>query len=214
MGLINTDGLTLIGPGSEWLWIALQFVALSVTGLAIFRQVRAQAWSNSLVMGVRLADEWRDELLRTKLRALMDVARSGSRMTPAIEKVGEWFDATGAGVFRGYIPARMGWEQWGDAAQTFWAAFGPARAEGRRSDPTLWKGWERWIDDIVARDRKAGRSLDVSPSVLARQLPETIAFYIEMLRAEEEAKLGVIPEWPPAEPAEPVVTADVVQASA
>ena len=214
MGLINTDGLTLIGPGSEWLWIALQFVALSVTGLAIFRQVRAQAWSNSLVIGVRLADEWRHDLLRTKLRALMDVARSGSRMTPAIEKIGEWFDAAGVGIFSGYIPARMGWEQWGDAAQIYWATFGPARAAGRRSDPTLWKGWERWIDDIVARDRKAGRSLDVSPSTLARRLPETIAFHIEMLRAEEEAKLGVIPEWPPAGSAEPVVTADVVQAPA
>lgn len=34
MRVINTDGMALIGPGSEWLWTALQFVALAVTGLA------------------------------------------------------------------------------------------------------------------------------------------------------------------------------------
>lgn len=40
--LINTDGLTLIGPGSEWFWTALQFTALALTFLALYRQLRAQ----------------------------------------------------------------------------------------------------------------------------------------------------------------------------
>jgi len=40
--LINTDGLALIGPGSEWFWTALQFTALAVTFYAIYRQLQAQ----------------------------------------------------------------------------------------------------------------------------------------------------------------------------
>jgi len=40
--LINTEGMALIGPGSEWLWTALQFAALATTFLAIYRQLQAQ----------------------------------------------------------------------------------------------------------------------------------------------------------------------------
>ena len=42
MDLINTDGLAIFGPGSEWFWTMLQFTALSVTFVAIYRQLRVQ----------------------------------------------------------------------------------------------------------------------------------------------------------------------------
>jgi hypothetical protein len=42
MTLINTEGMAFIGPGSEWFWIALQFIALSITFIAIYRQLRTQ----------------------------------------------------------------------------------------------------------------------------------------------------------------------------
>ena len=41
--IINTDGLVLFGPGSEWLWFMLQFLALVTTFYAIYRQLRLQA---------------------------------------------------------------------------------------------------------------------------------------------------------------------------
>jgi hypothetical protein len=40
--LINTDGMAFIGPGSEWLWTAFQFIALALTFAALYRQLRAQ----------------------------------------------------------------------------------------------------------------------------------------------------------------------------
>jgi hypothetical protein len=40
--IINTDGLAFIGPGSEWFWAALQFTALAITFVAIYRQLRVQ----------------------------------------------------------------------------------------------------------------------------------------------------------------------------
>jgi hypothetical protein len=39
---IETDGIAFVGPGSEWFWIALQFVALATTFYAIYRQMQVQ----------------------------------------------------------------------------------------------------------------------------------------------------------------------------
>jgi hypothetical protein len=39
---IETDGIAFVGPGSEWFWIALQFVALATTFYAIYRQMQTQ----------------------------------------------------------------------------------------------------------------------------------------------------------------------------
>lgn len=203
MRVINTDGLALIGPGSEWLWTALQFFALSITGLAVFRQLRAQTSANSLAMGIRLADEFRVELLRFKLASVMDVSGNSRTMTPAIEKVGGFFDGTAGAIENGYVPARMAWQEWGEAGQTYWALFRPVLEERRKTEPLLWKQWEGWIAHLDDRDRKAGTVRDLSPSYLARWIDEAIAYYIGSLRLEEEAKRGVIPTWPvPERPSE------------
>lgn len=38
----TAEALTFIGPGSEWFWVALQFVALAITFFAIYRQLQGQ----------------------------------------------------------------------------------------------------------------------------------------------------------------------------
>ena len=40
--LINTNGLAIFGPGSEWFWSMAQFVVVVVTLVGIYRQLRAQ----------------------------------------------------------------------------------------------------------------------------------------------------------------------------
>jgi hypothetical protein len=42
MTIINMDGLALFGPGSEWFWTMLQYIALTITFFAIYRQLRTQ----------------------------------------------------------------------------------------------------------------------------------------------------------------------------
>ena len=39
MQLINTDGMALIGPGSEWFWTALTGLILAITFFANYRQL-------------------------------------------------------------------------------------------------------------------------------------------------------------------------------
>jgi hypothetical protein len=46
--LINTDGMSFIGPGSEWFWTALTGLVLALTFLAIYRQLRLQARTGAI----------------------------------------------------------------------------------------------------------------------------------------------------------------------
>jgi hypothetical protein len=102
--LINFEGLAIFGPGSEWLWTMAQFAALSITGVAIFRQLRAQAWGNQRELFQQFANDFNDErMIRTKLAALIDVSGGVRSMTPAIEVVGQFFDNVGNARLNGHV---------------------------------------------------------------------------------------------------------------
>ena len=58
MPLINTNGLVLAGPGSEWFWSAAQFVAVVVSLIAIYRQIRAQGAANFMQRVETLNEVW------------------------------------------------------------------------------------------------------------------------------------------------------------
>ena len=69
MSVINTDGMSFLGPGSEWFWTAVSAVALLVTLWAIYRQVHIQtalketqqlnevnaAWTSERLIRIRLS---------------------------------------------------------------------------------------------------------------------------------------------------------------
>jgi hypothetical protein len=42
VSLVDTDGIVILGPGSEWFWMALTGLVLAGTGVAIYRQLRVQ----------------------------------------------------------------------------------------------------------------------------------------------------------------------------
>jgi hypothetical protein len=197
MNMVNLDGAAIFGPGSEWLWTMAQFVALTVTGVAIFRQLRAQAWANQLKLFQQFGSDFNDErMIRTKLTALIDVSRGAHHLTPAMEVVGQFFDNVANGRFNGHMHPRYAWEEFGLVGQWYWAAFGPILPDLRRADPDLWTAWERWLVEVRQRDSKAGKVLDFSPERAVAWVPETIDYYIGRLRIEEEMKSGVIPVWP------------------
>lgn len=54
MKLVNLDGLALVGPGSEWFWSMLQFVVVTVTLYAIYRQIRLQSASAAIEQAAAL----------------------------------------------------------------------------------------------------------------------------------------------------------------
>ena len=85
MKLINTDGLALIGPGSEWFWAMLTMLMLTITFVAIYRQLRAQVTANALQKMQFLLDRYQsDRMTHFRLSAALDIkyGKPGAGMQP------------------------------------------------------------------------------------------------------------------------------------
>lgn len=197
MRFVNLDGMAIFGPGSEWLWTMAQFLALLITGLAIFWQLRAQRWANDLRLITRLADELlAEQMIRHMLAALIHVAQKQPGISPSMEFVAGWFDGTADSIYGGYLKPELATRFWGDIVQRWWALATRVLPEARKSDPRVWAGFERWAADAGACERKSGSVKVLTPESTARWVHESIPFFIERLRILQDAKAGTIPVWP------------------
>jgi hypothetical protein len=98
--LINTDGLALIGPGSEWFWTAISGLVLAVTFLAIYRQLRLQSSAGAIEQATALARGWNSELLhRSRLAVLLALRDGVDQPTPPIRH--QWRSATSGSALLG-----------------------------------------------------------------------------------------------------------------
>ena len=118
MRIVNLDGMAIFGPGSEWLWTMVQFLALLMTGLAIFRQLRAQRRANDLTVVTRFADEFlAEQMTRHKCAALMHLAEKRPGIPPSLEFVAGWFDGAAEALLLAYGDRELARRAWGQAAQ-------------------------------------------------------------------------------------------------
>ena len=199
MPFINTAGLTLIGDGSQWFWSMLAFLALPITGYAIYSQLRAQRSANRVNAMAALVDKWEsDRMVRHRLAVLMYIAEGRAGWPPALFDIGMFFDRIALLVKHGDVNVTNVWEEWSYAVQVWWLRNAAAIAEERRtSGPLLWTDWEDLAHALQDLDRRDGRPpIDGSPG---HMLSVSIADLIERLRLEQEGKSGVIPTWPPTE---------------
>ena len=75
MPFINTAGLTILGDGSQWFWSMAAFLALPITGYAIFSQLRAQRSANRVNAMAALMDKWEsDRMVRHRMATLIHAA--------------------------------------------------------------------------------------------------------------------------------------------
>ena len=99
MTFINTDGMSFIGPGSEWFWTALSGIVLAVTFLAIYRQLRLQRGATAIEQLDAFQREWRAEpILRAKvgvLAALRDGVDRASVPNEPAETIVMFWDGSG-----------------------------------------------------------------------------------------------------------------------
>ena len=63
MQVVSAEPLVFIGPGSEWFWTAVSGLVLSVTFLAIWRQLRVQASANAFAQVAAFDAELNSERL-------------------------------------------------------------------------------------------------------------------------------------------------------
>ena len=106
MSLINTNGLVLIGPGSEWFWTALSGLVLAITFFAIYRQLRLQRSQAAIAQVTAIRAEWTSKAERhARLAALIDLEHRvpAEGMPQSAYAVANWFDRQGYLVRKGHL---------------------------------------------------------------------------------------------------------------
>jgi hypothetical protein len=155
MALINTDGLVLIGPGSEWFWSMLQFVIVAVTLLGIYYQLRISQSANAFTQLGTLVDEWQGERLIRKrigvLHALRDGAGPADIPDSPASAIANYWEKVGALVRAGHIDRSLIAEGSG-GAEDWWGILAPwvLRVRTEDANPGLWEHFE-WLAGTLER---------------------------------------------------------------
>ena len=155
MELINTDGLVLLGPGSEWFWSMLQFVVVAVTLLGIYYQLRIARSANAFTHLATLVDEWEGERLIRKRIAVLTALRDGADPADVPEAsasaVANFWEKVGALARAGHVDRSLIAEGLG-GAQDWWGILAPWVRVVRSQDgnPAYWEHFE-WLADSVVR---------------------------------------------------------------
>ncbi len=160
MTFINTEGLAIFGPGSEWLWTMAQFLALAITGLAIFRQLQAQRSAQKVNTLVGLVQQYDSErMVRHRLAVLMHVAEGKPDWPPALYQVGMFFNGLAQHERQGdlRIDVLTEWS-WGWVVQVWWARCASyVLDEAAEDGPPGLGAMEALAVATAAIDRRRGR---------------------------------------------------------
>jgi Domain of unknown function (DUF4760) len=152
---INTDGMSFIGPGSEWFWTAVSGIVLAVTFVAIYRQLALARGANAFAQLGALVDEWQGERLVRKRIGVLVAFRDGAPPADIPESpasaIANFLEGVGALVKAGHIDRSLiaegfiGVDEW-------WGILGPfvRRVRTEDANPTLWDNFE-WLARTLVR---------------------------------------------------------------
>ena len=202
MTLINFEGLSFLGPGSEWFWIMLQFFVVALTLLGIYRQLHAQRAATAAALRTTLLSDWFGErMVRMRLAALADVMAGKPKLTMAMNEVGNWMENLGDLKCRGLVERDFAWITFREEIESWWIDFASRIGVEREHNPEIWIRFEELATDCVLRDRRAGVRpiLDVDPELYK----ESAAHLVGLLRLEKEFRDGEVPEVPDFPPSSP-----------
>ncbi len=156
---MNLTGMVLFGSGSEWFWVMAQFLVLTLTGIGIYRQLRAQGSANALSAQASLLARWESsELVRLRLAALMDIATGKTGEPPTLSIVGNFFADVAALVTHRHLRPTDSWETWSGQVQFWWAVMGPWVSTFRAGNPGVYGEFEELAATMAELDRKEPRS--------------------------------------------------------
>lgn len=191
--LINTDGMTFIGPGSEWFWTALTGIVLAVTFIAISRQLRLQAHASAVEQLESFRREAKSEQnLRYELEVLIWLRDGTDPANPpesAAYPLGQYWEAFATLARLGHLDMKLLWQFDPMTAQKVWGWLAPwamkRRAELGQPD---WAEQLEWLAGAMAElDRRGGRE-PVKPADLTRDIDREIAYRRERIRTLEATR--------------------------
>jgi len=193
VNLVNLDGTTIFGAGSEWFWSMAQFFLLAGSILGIYFQLRAQRASALFDQTAALSREWIDEsFLVHRLAALVELEARPieSGLPSAAKSVGEFFDRIGFLVARKHLHPTDVSETLGGQILFWWGLMRPYVLHSRVAEPTAYRWFERLDRQMRALNPEARDfALEVSDSDVRRGINELT----EELRRIADARNGIYP---------------------
>lgn len=178
--MINTDGLVLIGPGSEWFWTALSGVVLAITFVAIYRQLKIQRDTAALQQVFDMERAWTSERMSRSKLDVAEALRAGVAPLDIPDKasshIGDFWERMGYLTRTGYMNRTFVYEQWSMLVQQWWARLRPSAVAVRERDqePEIWVEFEWLATQMAAMDRKRRVHHPLDPESLARDLPNLV----------------------------------------
>ena len=195
MNLVNMQGVVLIGPGSEWFWTMLSGLVLTLTFVAIYRQLRAQRAASIFAQFNTIAAQWDTKAFRyARLYALLDLEhRAVTDGAPASAMtVAMWFEVLGLQVRRGHVDGRDVATTYAEATLSWWTVLKPfiEHDRARWAAPAHLEDFEALALRMAAGwERMFGR-----PYEEIEPIQDRIERLTRALMRDRDAERGVIPE--------------------
>jgi hypothetical protein len=195
--LINTDGLALIGPGSEWFWTALSGVALTVTFLAIYRQLRLQRSASAIEHLAALKREWDSEAMARSVLDVLCAIRGGcdeTHLPGAAHDIADFWQRVGYMVRAKDVDRRLVHQYLSDEIQAWWVWLASTVRSWREAEGLSFLfGHFEWLAGLMAAmDRGAGRTMALDEASLAKTLEAMIRISRHQIRTGEELRSVIV----------------------
>jgi hypothetical protein len=174
--LVNTNGMSFFGPGSEWFWSFLQFIVVGVSLVGVYRQLTLARSAKAFDEVSKLSRDWSTEMMSRNRLAIYLALRDGTKpeaLPPGpASYVADYWESLASLVRAGHVDVRVVRDFLGSSCRQWWAALAPftRAARVRYDDPSIGEHHE-WLAAAIAEiDREAGLThlthlYDESPSV-------------------------------------------------
>jgi hypothetical protein len=198
MRLINFDGFVVVGQGSEWFWAMLTMIALTVTFLAIYRQLSAQRAAVAFEQLQTLEAELKSDRMQYIGHRFVVGLRRGEDWTrlETFMWIPSFFEKLSLLHQRGYLDTEVLYTSFGENIVRWWTVSASIIEQLRveYENPGELAGFERLA--VRMRQMMAKRGVppfETDPASIAGRLDWMIDGYERRLKTDEEFKTRVIP---------------------
>jgi hypothetical protein len=191
---INTNGMAFFGPGSEWFWAALQFTALAITFIAIYRQLRVARSVRAVELVSDLTRQFDDErMLRHRLSILLAVRDELQTPVGAGTAVGIFFEGLGTLSRRRHLDVKLLWSLFGHAVVIWWLVFEPFTKQSRsEKGADVYTDFEWLVGAFTRMDRRGRHTLGIDAVYVRDWLAGAIEGLQERIWVEESLRTVTI----------------------
>jgi hypothetical protein len=196
VNLINLDGLTIIGPGSEWFWSAASGIVLAVTFIAIYRQLRVQAATAAMAQIDAVTSGGSSErYLRHALRLVRAVQADPDNRAFLPEGpaafIENYHERIGTLARRGSFDMDLLLGLDSSSFQIWWWLLEPhiRMSRERAADPRVLEDFEWLVRAAVDYDRRTGHQ-PTTEAFIRGSLDRWVGWFEEQIQVELELRSG------------------------